>query len=80
MKSAALHDFLFERGVNPARTPAWQRRGILIHWVQEERRKTYQGKEVTFIRRVLKQNWEPPLFWTEEGKDYLSAVAGLMVG
>jgi tRNA(His) 5'-end guanylyltransferase len=79
MRSAALHDFLFEKGINPARTPAWQRRGILIHWVQEERRKIYQGKEVTFTRRVLKQNWEPPLFWTEEGKDYLSAVAGVMV-
>ena len=76
MKSAALHDFLFERGINPARTPAWQRRGILIHWIQEERRKTYRGKEVTYTRRLLKQNWEPPLFWTDEGKNYLSAVAG----
>ena len=80
MRSAALHDFLFERGINPARTPAWQRRGILVHWAQEERRKVYQGREIFFTRRVLRQNWEPPLFWTEEGKDYLSAVAGLMEG
>jgi len=78
MKSALLHDFLFERGINPARTPAWQRRGILIHWVQEERRKIHQGKEVVFTRRVLKQNWEPPLFWTEEGKNYLSTVTGVV--
>ncbi len=80
VKSAALHDFLFERGINPARTPAWQRRGILIHWVLERRRKIHEGREVTFTRRVLKQNWEPPLFWTEEGKNYLTAVIGEQEG
>ncbi len=34
-KSSGLHDILFERGINLAELPAWQRRGIGIYKKEE---------------------------------------------
>jgi len=73
-KSAEIHDMLYERGINLAKTPAWQRRGIVIHWMKVELEREYEGRIVKFKRRRIVENWEPPLFGSEEGRRYLENI------
>lgn len=63
MKTEELHEILFKHGVNLAQTPSWQRRGILIH------KKPYQKetKDQSVIRWKITENWDLPLFSSEEG-------------
>jgi tRNA(His) guanylyltransferase len=58
MREHEIHELVFQRGVNLARTPAWERRGVLIH-----RKK---GNVV--------QDWELPLFKDEGGQKLLSEI------
>lgn len=58
MKESAIHELVFAKGVNLARTPAWERRGILVY-----RR---DGR--------IAQDWELPLFAEADGKEYLKEV------
>jgi len=51
MKEREIHEMLFSRGLNLAKTPAWERRGVLVY------RKDGQVTE----------DWEIPLFRSEEG-------------
>ena len=55
MKEPDIHEMLFQRGINLAKNPAWQRRGILIY------------RDEMGIAEV----WEPPLFRSKEGKKLL---------
>ena len=73
-KSKDLHDLLYKRGVNLAKTPAWQRRGVFLYWVEVELEREYEGRIVKFRRRRIVEDWEPPLFKTEEGKRYLENI------
>ncbi|MDD2777960.1 MAG: tRNA(His) guanylyltransferase Thg1 family protein [Methanocellales archaeon] len=76
MNSKEIHDMLFERGINLAETPTWQRRGILIC------KETYQKpgydpkKHLRVLSRRSKviQDWEIPLFSTEEGKKLIDEL------
>ena len=61
MSESEIHEFMFRRGVNLARTPAWQRRGTLVY------RKN---------GRVF-QDWDVPLFRSEEGLKLLSDITGI---
>ncbi len=64
LKTRELHDLLFRHGVNLARTPDWQRKGILIY------REPYQkrvGKQAVTRKRIL-ENWNLPLFSSKEGQ------------
>lgn len=47
-----IHELVFRKGINLAKTPAWERRGVLIY---------RKGREVV-------QDWELPLFKSEEGQ------------
>lgn len=75
-KEWEIHEMLFERGINLATLPAWQRRGIVIS--KEE----YQisgfnpvlGEEVISLRRRVIQNWEIPNFKSEEGMAFLQKL------
>ncbi len=67
-KSPELHDLLFERGINPARTPAWQRRGILLYWQEITLERKFRDKTVRFKRRRIVEEWNPPLFDSDEGR------------
>ncbi len=93
MKEAEIHEMLFRRGTNLAKSPAWQRRGILIRregrWPDEgakgdveageggeERVGTEKvrgrGKEEKRGKRWrIVEDWEPPLFRSEEGRSLL---------
>ncbi|KUK45319.1 MAG: tRNA(His) guanylyltransferase Thg1 family protein [Methanothrix sp.] len=84
MKEADIHEMLFCRGTNLAKSPAWQRRGILIRREKgaeageggEEgagkRRGKGRGKDERRKKRWrVVEDWEPPLFRSEEGRRLL---------
>ncbi len=73
-KSDELHDILFQRGINPAKNPPWQKRGIFLHWKEVEFEREFDGRIVRFKRRRIVENWEPPLFSTDEGRNYLVEI------
>ncbi len=72
-----IHELLFERGINLARVPAWQRRGIAVY------RDEYQidgfnpllNEKTSATRRRVVQDWELPMFNTDEGKAFLKEHA-----
>ena len=52
MREFEIHELVFGKGVNLAKTPAWERRGVLVYRMGGE----------------LVQNWDLPLFKSEEGQ------------
>jgi len=87
MKEAEIHEMLFRRRTNLAKSPAWQRRGILIRREKEaeagEGGEEMAGKEKGRGRgkdekrrerwRIV-EDWEPPLFRSEEGRSLLEGT------
>lgn len=82
MKEAEIHEMLFQRGTNLAKSPAWQRRGILIRREKDEvkggeereRKERERGKGKDEKRRKrwrVVEDWETPLFRSEEGRRLL---------
>jgi len=69
-KSEKLHEFLFQHGMNLAKTPAWQRRGILIYTQPYQKHLT----DVAVTRWRTKENWNLPMFSSQEGKDLIQNV------
>lgn len=78
MRSEELHEFMFSRGVNLAKTPAWQRRGVLVYRETVERPgyDRSSGKPVEAVRRVIAIERDLPLFTSDEGKALLDRVLG----
>jgi len=70
LKTEELHQLLFQHGVNLAKTPAWQRRGILIH--RHPYRKQLETHTVTRWRVI--ENWNLPVFSSTEGKAFIQQV------
>lgn len=68
-KEWEIHEMLFERGINLATLPAWQRRGIIISTEEYEISgfNPILGKETKSLRRKVTQNWEIPKFKSKEG-------------
>lgn len=68
-KEWEIHEMLFERGINLAKLPAWQRNGIMIYAGEYEISgfNPILGKETKSQRRKVTQNWEIPNFKSEEG-------------
>lgn len=58
LKEKEIHEFVFQKGINLAGTPAWQRRGVIVC------RK--EGK--------VAADWDVPLFSTKEGKAFLQDI------
>lgn len=50
-RESEIHELVFQRGINLAKTPLWERRGILIY--RED--------------GMVVEEWEPPLFRSDEG-------------
>ncbi|WP_456327341.1 tRNA(His) guanylyltransferase Thg1 family protein [Archaeoglobus sp.] len=73
-KSSEIHDLLFERGINVSKTPTWQRRGILLYWEYVEFEKEFKGRKVKVRRRRIVENWDLPLFDSEEGKKLIEKI------
>ncbi|MEM3770128.1 MAG: hypothetical protein QXG76_02950 [Candidatus Bathyarchaeia archaeon] len=70
MKTEELHEMLFKYGVNLAKTPQWQRRGILIH--KKPCQKRIASKSVT--QGKITENWNLPLFFSEEGTKLIRRI------
>lgn len=76
MKACSVHELVFQHGINIAETPAWQRCGILVF------RETYdkkgydpvKKKDVTTKRTKIIQEWDTPIFKTEEGKNLINRL------
>jgi tRNA(His) guanylyltransferase len=70
LKADQIHELVFKHGVNLAETPTWQRCGILVY------RETYEKTgynplkkiEVKTRRSRVIQEWDSPIFKSEEGK------------
>ncbi len=60
MREYEIHELVFQKGINLAKTPSWERRGIMIY--------RDQGK--------ILQDWELPLFSSPEGEDLLARILG----
>ncbi|MHA1594494.1 MAG: tRNA(His) guanylyltransferase Thg1 family protein [Candidatus Baldrarchaeia archaeon] len=81
MKSDKLHEIIFKTsGINPARTPLWQRRGVMLHYVKVIRRALDKrtGEEVLCTRKVLVENWNVPLFSSEPGRKFLEKIIRIL--
>jgi len=63
-KSSQLHDLLFDKGINLAQMPAWQRRGVGIYKkkVQIEGFNPLTQEKVTSQRKKIFIDWDLPLF------------------
>lgn len=76
MKSADMHEMMHKRGVNLSKTPSWQRRGIVVR--REQYTKTgynpVEKREVLTERSKVTIDDNPPLFHTEEGKEYILGI------
>ncbi|VVB96529.1 tRNAHis guanylyltransferase [uncultured archaeon] len=76
MKANSIHELVFRHGINLAETPAWQRCGILVY--REKQEKTgydpLRKIEVKTQRAKIKQDWNPPIFKTEEGRKLISRL------
>ncbi|PWR75026.1 tRNA(His) guanylyltransferase Thg1 family protein [Methanospirillum stamsii] len=76
MKAADIHEFCFQRGVNLAMTPAWQRRGILVYRTvaQKDGYNPKTGKQVTALRNIITIDRDIPLFTNPEGKNLINGL------
>jgi tRNA(His) guanylyltransferase len=74
--SRELHEMMFSRGINLARTPTWQRRGILAY----KAGKTVEGynplisQVVRTVRSTVICERNLPVFSSPEGRSFLSAI------
>jgi len=75
-KEWEIHEMLFERGINLATLPAWQRRGVIISKEEYEISgfNPVLDKETKSLRRRVIQNWEIPNFKSEEGMAFLQKL------
>lgn len=73
MNTASMHDLMHARGINLAKTPAWQRRGVIVC----RRVDTYAGynpetgEDVVTDRTRIVCDRSPPVFNTADGREYL---------
>ncbi|HOK58564.1 MAG TPA: tRNA(His) guanylyltransferase Thg1 family protein [Methanothrix sp.] len=58
MRESDIHEMLFKRGVNLARTPAWERRGVMIY-------RSSSG---------IVEDWDLPLFTTDDGRRFVEEI------
>lgn len=78
MQSDAMHEFMFERGINLAGTPAWQRRGTLLYKEEyiKEGYNPLTGESVEAKRIRIREPEETPLFSTAEGVALIRSLTG----
>jgi tRNA(His) guanylyltransferase len=78
IRSEEMHEMMFQRGINLAATPAWQRRGMLI--LKEEHEKEgynpITGETVRTTRSRIREVEETPLFSSQDGIDLVRSLVG----
>jgi tRNA(His) 5'-end guanylyltransferase len=78
MPARKLHDMMHARGVNLAKTPAWQRRGVLVRKTVTEKGgyNPKTKKAVVVQRSTVTADRNLPLFTTPEGQVFLTGLLG----
>ncbi len=69
-----IHEMLFQKGINLAKTPTWQRRGVLIYKVKKEYSKKFNDRIVKYYRNEIIVDWNPPLFSSDDGINFLKKI------
>lgn len=70
LKTEQLHEIIFKQGVNLAKTPPWQRRGILVY-----KQPFLRKVENHFVKRwKIYENWKLPLFTSKDGVKLIKQV------
>jgi len=70
LRTEELHEVMFKQGVNLAKTPQWQRRGILMY--KQPFSKKVENHTVT--RWMIRENWNLPLFTSKEGAKLIHQI------
>lgn len=78
LSSHTLHEMMFSRGINLAKTPAWQRRGVLVY---KKARKVagfnpLTGSMVETLRPEVIIDRDLPVFGSPEGLAFISTLVG----
>ncbi len=78
MPANELHDLMHARGVNLAKTPAWQRRGVLVYKKTAEKVgfNPITQEKVRAIRSSVSIDDDLPLFTSPEGQEFLKKLVG----
>jgi len=78
MPSKELHEMMHDRGVNLAKTPAWQRRGILIYRkeIVKEGYNPVKDEKVTTKRTTVVIDRNLPLFTSPAGQEMMRRFLG----
>lgn len=76
MKFEDIHEMMWRRGVNLNETPGWQRKGVLVYRRKYEKEgyNPVTGETVLVKRAEIVEDWDPPLFGSEDGKAFLRSV------
>jgi len=76
LKASEIHELVFQHGINLAETPAWQRCGILVYREKYEKTGYDPNKniEVKAQRTKIIQEWNTPIFKSEEGQKLISRL------
>jgi tRNA(His) guanylyltransferase len=76
MPAKELHEMMHQRGVNLAKTTAWQRRGVLICKTETEKEgyNPKTKKAVVAKRSAVTTDRDLPLFTTPEGQAFLRKI------
>ncbi len=76
MQAQELHEMMHKRGVNLAKTPAWQRRGVLVckKEIEKEGYNPITKEHVTVTRSMVAADRDLPLFSTPEGQAFLQKL------
>lgn len=76
MKFEDIHEMMWQRGVNLGETPAWQRKGVFIYKkaMKKEGYDPVKKKKVLVERAEVEESWDPPLFGSVEGREFLKKL------
>ena len=76
MKSDKLHQLAWEHGINLAETPAWQRRGVMVYkqMFEKQGHNPLTGEDSKVSRSKIKEDWELPLFKSDEGEQLINLI------
>jgi len=70
LKTKELHEIMFREGLNLAKTPPWQRKGILV--CKEPVPRKIGNHLVT--RWKIREDWNLPLFTTKRGAELIKQI------
>jgi tRNA(His) guanylyltransferase len=78
MPAPELHELMHSRGVNLAKTPAWQRRGVLVYkkTAEKEGFNPLTKEKVKAIRSSVLVDDDLPLFTSPEGQTFVKKLVG----